>query len=134
MRTEFILNQGDQRKTEKGGGDLKGAFKHGWFWVNEDKEEKPEQRYRETDTVRNSILYHLGFLLKTPLTICTTYFCIIYYPITYFLKQQSASITSQFLRVKDSGTVWLSFSDLRSLKRLQPDGDWAEVNSKDSLT
>lgn len=77
---------------------------------------------------------HLGFLLKTPLTICTTYFCIICYPITYFLKQQSASIMSQFLRVKDSGAVWLSFSDLRSLKRLQPDGDWAEVNSKDSLT
>ena len=42
-------------------------------------------------------------------------------------------MTSQFLRVKDSGEVWLSFSDLRSLKRLQSDGDWAEVISKDSL-
>lgn len=128
------MGEGRSEEDREGGGDLKGAFKHGWFWVTEDKEERPEQRYRETDPVRNSILYHLGFLLKTPLTICTTYFCIIYYPITYFLKQQSVSITSQFLSVKDSGAVWLSFSDLRSLKRLQPDGDWAEVNSKDSLT
>lgn len=82
VKTEFIMNQAEQRKTEKGV-DLKRTFKHGWFWINEDKEEKPEQRYREPDTVRNTTLYHLGFLLKTPLTICTIYFCI-----TYFLNHQ----------------------------------------------
>lgn len=95
---------------------------------------KARTKVQRASTVRDTTQYHLGFLLKTPLTICTTYSCIIYYPITCFLKQQSASITSQFMRVKDSGEVWLSFSDLRSLKRLQSDGDWAEVISKDSLT
>ena len=109
------------------------TFKHGHVWVDEDEEGKSEQNYREADTVRNSTLYHLDFLLKTPLTICITYFCIINYPVTYFLKEQSSPIISQFLRVKDSGAAWMSFSDLRSLKRLLSDSHWAEVISKNSL-